>query len=203
MRRSAVLIGAMVCAAAYIAWPFHTAWSVREAVKAGNSAYLARTFEWKPVKVTLKESMSELVLGPINASMDGKPHRKGLWASIKSYYGRSAVNTLVERYATPTGLPTLFSYGRTVRKNVLGAKDPDEGLPLPGRIANAWSRLERAAFVSLTRFEIDMRDKFEPTRVYAGVLELKDWRWKVVELRVRQNQPETTPLRFTSATASE
>ncbi|MCH9808924.1 MAG: DUF2939 domain-containing protein [Alphaproteobacteria bacterium] len=201
MRRSLVLFGVLACAA-YIVWPFHTAWSVREAVKSGNSSYLAKHFEWGPVKKTLKDSMTEMVLGPIEASLEGKPRRKGLWASFKSYYGRTAVNSIVERYANPSGLPTLFSYGRTVRTNVLGRKDPDEGLSLPARIASAWNRLDRAAFVSLTRFEIDMRDKYEPTRVYAGVMELKDWRWKVVELRVRQRQAAPTALRFTSAAST-
>lgn len=202
MRRSLFLIGVIICAAAYIAWPFHTAWSVKEAVKSGDRSYLAQQIEWEPVKASLKESMTELVLGPIDASLDGKPQRKGLWASFKSFYGRNAVNTLVERYANPSGLPTLFSYGRTVRTNVLGHKDPDDGLSLPARIANAWSRIDRAAFTSPTRFEIDMRDKFEPTRVYAGVMELKDWRWKVVELRVRQRNLPSVVQRFTSASTA-
>ena len=42
MRRF-VLIG-LVCvcsAAAYVAMPFYTAWSIREAIRAGNSTYLA------------------------------------------------------------------------------------------------------------------------------------------------------------------
>lgn len=190
MRRFLLLICALACAAAYIVWPLYTAWSIKQAVKSGDSAYLAQHFEWTPVKVTLKQSMSEMVLDPIDASVKGMPERRGLWTSLKERYGRSMVESLVDRYANPTGLPTLFSYGRTVRRDMLGKPDPDEGLPLYRRVANAWSRLDRAEFVTPTRFEIDMRDKYENTRVYAGVLELKDWRWIVTELRVRQRRPE-------------
>lgn len=189
MRRAILFLGVMLCTA-YVAWPFHTAWSIKEAVKSGNSDYLAQHFEWPPVKAALKESMAEMVLGPSVSPTDGKPQRKGLWESFKAHYGRNVVNTLVDRYATPSGLPTLFSYGRTVRTDILDRDDPDEGQPLPNRIANAWSRLDRAQFITPTRFEIDLRDKFEPDRVYAGVLELKDWRWKVTELRVRQRPAE-------------
>jgi len=42
-----------------------------------------------------------------------------------------------------------------------------------------------------------MRDEFEPDRVYCGVLELMDWRWKVTELRVRQHQSQSQTLRLT------
>ncbi|MBU1210659.1 MAG: DUF2939 domain-containing protein [Alphaproteobacteria bacterium] len=216
MRRIALVICAgFLCAPVYLGWPFHTAWSIKEAVEAGDSGYLARHVEWTPVKVTLKESMSRMVLGPQEASLEDKQQRQGLWANFKAYYGRTMVDTLVERYANPTGLPTLFSYGRTVRRDLLGTTDPDDGQPLHVRIANAWQRIDRAAFITPTRFEIEMRDKFEPTRVYAGVLELKDWRWMVTELRVRQHQPdtptgqpiappqpETTDLRFSSRIAT-
>ena len=180
---------AIIAAAAYIVWPLHTAWSIREAVKSGDSMYLDAHFDWRPVKDTLKASMSDMVLGPITASLDGKPQRASLWQRLKRYYGRSMVDTLIDRYANAEGLPTLFSYGRNVRTNVLWREDPDAGLSLPARVANAWSRIDRAEFITPTRFEIDMRDKYELDRVYAGVLHLRGWRWVVTELRVLQRAP--------------
>jgi hypothetical protein len=198
MRRILLVIGLLLGAACYIAWPFHTAWSIKEAVKSGDSTYLAQHFEWAPVKETLKASMADLVLGPTDTALEDKPQRQGLWANFKAYYGRNMVNGMVERYATPTGLSTLFGYGRTVSVNVLGREDPDKGVPLPQRIADAWSRVERATFVTPTRLEIDMRDEFEPDRIYSGVLELMDWRWKVTELRVRQHQSQSRTPRLTN-----
>jgi len=180
---------ACLLAGAYVFWPFHTVWSIKEAVKNGDSTYLAEHFEWHPVKETLKESMGEMVFQPVEETLQEKPERQGLWNSIKTYYGRTMVDQIVERYANPTGLPRLFSYGRTVREDVLGKLDPDEGKPLQVRIADSWARIDRATFVTPTRFEIDMRDKYNPRRVYAGVLELKNWRWTVTELRVHERTP--------------
>lgn len=189
MRRFLLLICLLLGAAAYGVWPFYTAWSIKEAVKSGDSAYLVKHIEWAPVKETLKASMTDMMLQPVAETMQKKPQRKGLWSSFKAYYGRTMVESIVERYANPTDLPQLFSYGRTIRRDLLGRIDPDEGQPLHTRIANAWARIDRAAFITPVRFEIDLRDKFEPTRVYAGVLELKDWRWIVTQLRVYERPP--------------
>ncbi len=193
------LLGALF-AAAYGFWPLMTAWSIKEAVKSGDSGYLARHVDWAPVKVTLKESMSEMVLGRVDASAAGNPGKRSLWQRFKNYYGKSVVENLVERYANAKDLPKLFSYGRSVRRNVLLRTDPDDGLPFHERIAAAWGRVDRAAFITPTRFEIDMRDKFEPSRVYAGVLEFQDWRWIVTELRVHQRQtPPSIAIPLSSA----
>lgn len=187
MRVVLVLLVGVLAGAMYVLWPFHTAWAIKEAIKSGDSAYLARHVDWPPVKASLKASMADMVLGPLDASIEVEPERKSVWQRLKENYGRSVVDSLVERYANPEGLPTLFSYGRSVRKNVLMREDPDDGLSLPQRLANAYARLERATFTSPVRLELDMRDKYQPDRIYAGVLELRDWRWVMTELRVEQS----------------
>ncbi|MET0638783.1 MAG: hypothetical protein ABWZ19_02075, partial [Hyphomicrobium sp.] len=53
------------------------------------------------------------------------------------------------------------------------------------RIDRAWARVKRAEFTSLTSFEIDMEDKYDPTRLYLGKLELFPAGWKLTELRVK------------------
>src|SRR5260370_620910 len=52
-------------------------------------------------------------------------------------------------------------------------------------LARAWARVKRAEFTSLTSFEIDMEDKYDPTRLYLGKLELRSVGWKLTELRVK------------------
>lgn len=203
MRRLFFLMCVGLCAGSYLAWPLYTAWTIKEAITTGDSAHIARHFDWDPVKKSLKQSMADMVLKPVDGNLTDKPHRKGLWASIKAYYSRNMINSIVDRYANPTGLPTLFSHGRTIRRNVLGRTDPDDGLPLGTRIANSWSRLDRAEFITLTRFEVDLRDKYDPTRIYAGVLELKDWRWMVTQLRVLQNTGDEPAGEFNHEPAAE
>ena len=46
----------------YIASPFVSAWFIREAVRNGNSDYLARAVEWPSVRETLKPSIVRIAL---------------------------------------------------------------------------------------------------------------------------------------------
>jgi len=167
----------------YIGSPLVTAWWIKEAIKSGDADYLEHRISWTPVKVSLKESLADMAVGPSLASTTGGG-RPSLWQRTKAGYGRYMVHNLVDRYATPSGLPTLFSYGRRMRRNVMGQPDPDEGLALPGRIASAWARVTRAEFVSLTRFAMEMRDKYDANRLYQGVLVFEGLGWKLVDLRV-------------------
>lgn len=194
MRKLATL---MVCVVAlmgtgafYVASPLYTAWSIREAVKSDDTATLSKRVVWSPVRRTLKTSLVQFTLGDGTTAGAEQPRTAsgGWWSKLKASYGRAVVERFVERYANPTGMRTLFTYGRSVRKNILFRTDPDAGLTLSQRLSAIWSRVLRAEFKSLTRFEIDMTDKFDPTRMYAGVLELS-WRgggWQLVELHVRR-----------------
>ncbi len=191
-----VLIGA---AGVYAASPFYTAWSIREAVKSGNAEFLRGAIEWTPVRKTLRDSMLAMTLGRPEAAVDKPQPGQGLWGSFKSYMSRNVVDGMVERYATPEGLPTLFAHGQTVRRNVLMKEDPEEKMGVLEKIAFIWSRITRAQFTGLTRFEMEMADKHEPTRLFAGVLEFKGegpgLGWKLTELRVRE-RPAASAVRL-------
>ncbi|NJM55698.1 MAG: DUF2939 domain-containing protein, partial [Verrucomicrobiae bacterium] len=59
VRRLALISFIVVIAAgAYVAGPFYTAWTIREAVVDNDSAYLERKIAWTSVRATLKESLS-------------------------------------------------------------------------------------------------------------------------------------------------
>jgi hypothetical protein len=117
----------------------------------------------------------------------GEPARKpSLWQRFKAYMGQGVVNRVVERYVTPEGLPQLFTYRKAykgMRDKIAGVQD-ETGLSLSERVRRFWSRVERAEFKSLTRFEIDVRDKLMPERRVDGVLELRGLEWKLTELRI-------------------
>ncbi len=179
----------------YALSPLYTAWSIREAVKSDDEAYLAHRIVWQPVRRTLKDSLLTYTLGqdvmPVMAAAGasaGNRPRPSWWSRLKASYGRSVVENFVDHYATPSGLKRLFTYGQSIRRTILRRSDPEAGLSLTERIAAAWARVERAQFVSLVRFEIDMRDAYDPLRLYAGVLEW-NWQaggWRLVELHVRR-----------------
>jgi hypothetical protein len=185
VKRSAIFTFVITfVAVGYVCSPFVTAWRIREAVRNGNSDYLATAIEWGSVRATLKPSIARIALGLPETVLDASAS-PGLWTRFKAYWGQGMVERAVESYVTPEGLPQLFSLRKAYRSYVLDADDEANTLPLPERIGKAWARVKRAEFKSVTRFEIDMEDKLDPTRVYLGTLELFPAGWKLTELRVR------------------
>jgi Protein of unknown function (DUF2939) len=180
----AVLGFALVIGTIYVGSPFVTAWGIREAVRNGNSDYLASAVEWGSVRETLKPTIAQIALNLPDPDQDPAAS-KGFWARFKAYWGQGAVNSLVEKYVTPEGLPQLFTLRKTYRSYVSNDEEDANTLALSDRIARAWARVRRAEFTSLTSFEIDMEDKLDPTRIYLGKLELRPTGWKLTELRVK------------------
>ncbi len=204
MRRIAVVfVFCLACLGGYLASPLVTAWSIKEAIESGDSAYLKHRVDWGPVKASLKASLGEMTLGPQPASSasGAEVKKPGLWQRLKAGYTRYAVNGLVERYATPTGLPTLFSYGRTVRHDIIGRTDPEKGMTFPEKIVSNWARVERAEFLSPTRFAMEMRDKYDSSRIYQGVLVFEGLGWKLVDLRVKTLEAAGRALKFVTGAA--
>jgi len=171
------------CAFAYVTAPFYTAWSIRSAAKAGNGQYLASKIDWAAIKPGLKMSLTKLALETSGTMAHVSPRpRPSLWKRVKAFSTRVIIHGFVERYANPSGFETLVTYGRAFR-----AKDEsDDHLPLLRRIGNVWSRVQRAAFTSLTRFEMDLLDKDDARRLYCGVFELRGFSWMLTDLRIRR-----------------
>lgn len=188
----------IVAVAAYVASPFVTAWQIREAVKSGDAAYLADKVEWDKVRETLKISLATAALDlPLEQSeadatgraAAGKPT---MWQRFKAYWGKGAVNRMVDNFANAEGLPKLFSYRRTYRDAVGEIDEPKTLANLPERMQEAWSRVRRAEFASPTRVEMEMTDKNDPDRRFAGILEFTGLEWKLVSLQVHQVKPRPT-----------
>ena len=183
--RALILKASFVClaVAAYIGSPFYTAWSIREAVRNGDSAYLQHRIDWPGVRATLAPTISQIAFDMPDA--ETAPQQKpGLWIRFKAYIGQGAVNRAIDSYVTPEGLPRLFAARKAYRDYVAGTPD-DSKIAVGERIKRAWSRVKRAEFTSLTTFEIDMLDKNDPDRMYLGKLALDGFGWKLKELRVK------------------
>ncbi len=184
---------AFIVLAGYVASPFVTAWTIREAIRNGDAATLETKVNWPRIKASLKSSMAVYALGPPAASAIGKQAdiatpapRPSLWQRIKTAYGRSVVNAMVDRMATPAALPKLFSYRQSYNKRVRGLPDEAEAYSFFERIRRTWSRITRAEFLSHRVFVMEMRDKDVADRSYHGVLELEGLVWKLVHLEVRR-----------------
>ncbi len=186
LRRLTVMTGLFaLIAAAYIAVPFWTAWTIREAIKANDSAYLTEKIVWPSVRTTLKESLQTYSLTGTGPPIDAEPSaaKPSLWQRIKSYVGKGAVDRFVETTVTPTGMGALLNMRKAYETNLVGA--PAERPPIWERMRRVWSKVTRAEFMSLDRFEMDMIDKNEPSRTISAVLERKGFEWLMTELRLK------------------
>ena len=186
---------ALLVSVGYVAAPFVTAWSIREAMQTGNTAYLAKKIEWPTVRETLRESLVAFATGPTTVASPGaEPPRPGLWQRIKTGLSRRAVDNVVDAYVTPEGLPQLFNARQFYRENISGEAAADRALPWHQRARRFWSRVKRAEFHSPTEFEIEMADRNDPGRHYVGLIKLRGMTWKLVELRVRKVREAALPL---------
>ncbi|MGQ0457692.1 MAG: DUF2939 domain-containing protein [Hyphomicrobium sp.] len=175
----------ILLAAAYIGAPFVTAWSIREAVRNGDSAYLERAVDWPSIRVTLAPSIQQLALDlPPGAAEAQATENLSVWQRVKAYFGGGAINTAIDSYVTPEGFTQLYKMRKAYRDYVSG--QPDEStMPVFERIKRAWARVKRAEFTSATTFEVDTTDRLDETRLYLAKFEISGFGWILKELRVR------------------
>jgi hypothetical protein len=176
------ILGALVMGA-YIAVPFWTAWTIREAMKGNDSVYLEKKIEWVTVRTSLKESLGKFAFRA-GGEMAELPAKPSVWQKIKTFVGQGAVDRFVDTTITPTGINGLFTMRKAYQASV-GGDDPTKRPPIWERMARVWSHVTRAEFARLDRFEMDMIDKQSPDRTINCVLELRGIEWKMTELRVK------------------
>ncbi|WP_295554966.1 DUF2939 domain-containing protein [uncultured Hyphomicrobium sp.] len=180
------LAAGFALAAAYIAYPLLTVWTIREAVRTSNAPYIEAKLEWPTVRETLRQSMLEYAIGPTPVVAPGaRGPTVGLWQRIKNGISRRAVDNMIESYVTPEGLPQLFGVRQFYRENISGEQAAIDAMPWNERVIGFWKRVKRAEFHSPTVFEIEMADRNDPTRHYVGLLKLRGIEWKLTELRLR------------------
>lgn len=195
----------------YAAMPFVAAWQIREAVRTGDKATLARKVDWPSVRQSLKSSIGETrqELGEL-ADTAGQPP-PGLWQRLKVAALPYLTDPLIDRYVSAEGAPRLYEWRQTWRNRVrpaLGRSDPatlfagtwiggtaiDRGLSLARRV-------DRARFVSACRVEIELADRTVESRRWFAALERKGLEWQLTEMKVMAvAQPvlRAAPARTTS-----
>jgi Protein of unknown function (DUF2939) len=169
-------------ATAYVASPFVAAFRIGEAIKAGDSAYLAGKVEWTPVRASLRGSIGPVAMGIPDP---GAGATLSYWQRLKLRLSQRSIDRAVDGYVTPEGLPRLFTYGQTYRR-LRGRIEPPRTLAnLPWRIQQTWSRLKRGVFLSPAMVEIEAQDRYSPDRHYIGRLQLQGLEWRLVSLSVK------------------
>jgi len=183
--RRVLLAGFLLLAlgAGYIVSPFVAAYSLREAIKAGDTATIERKVIWPSVRESLRASIAGHKQLLPEANELGERIRPTMWQRVKMAFGASMLDRFIETYVTPEGLPKLFRYRRMWNENVKGAASEDE-LPFSERAKMFYRRIVRAEFQSPTRVEIEIADRDSPDRRYVSVMELHGTEWKLAQLSV-------------------
>jgi hypothetical protein len=115
--------------------------------------------------------------------------------------------TAIDWYVTPEGAPQLYAWRQTWRQTVrpsIGLAEPPmalagtsfEGTALD-KVVTVLRRVDRAAFTSPVRVELEMRDRYVDDRSYRVVLQLRGLTWKVTEVYVLRSR-KPTPASATS-----
>lgn len=204
LRKLLIIVVLALCAAlAYAAAPLHAAWRIREAVRADDTATLRQTVDWHEVRQSLKASVGETrkVLGEL-AEAAGLPPPT-LWQRIKAAALPYLADPLIDRYVTAEGAPKLYAWRQTLRKGARAVQvAPAQASALAGTwlagsaIDRGWSvarRIERLAFTSPTRLEIEISDRYAPGRRWLAALELRGLGWQLTQLRVLPGPPARRP----------
>lgn len=167
----------------YVLSPFWAAWTLREAIKAGDTKTIERKVVWEGVRQSLRASIAGNSQLLPEANSVGETIRPSLWQRVKTAFGASMLDRFIESYVTPEGLPKLFRYRRTWNGTMKGEPDED-AMAFTERARRFYSRVTRAEFKSTTVVEIEMADKNTPARRYITTMELHGTEWKLAALRV-------------------
>src|SRR5262245_45670935 len=126
-----LLLVFLILAAAYIAWPLHTALKIREAMRSGDAATLAAKVEWDSVRASLKASMSAEALAVLESEPDAP--KPSLWQRVKASVAPHLASSIIDRYVTPEYLPVFLGYRRIWRGTTQPVlAKPDAPTPLTG-----------------------------------------------------------------------
>ncbi len=186
----------LVLAGGYAATPFLAMWQIREAVRSGDVKTLEQKVDWAAVRRSLKQSngATRAVIAEYSDAANAGGPKPGLWQRIKNAAAPLFTDPLIERYVTAEGASQLYAWRQSWREKVrptIGLSEPKTVLaetPLAGtgldRVLSVARRLDRAAFVSPTRIEAELRDRYREDRRWKAVLELQDWTWKLTEVHV-------------------
>jgi len=193
-RIGAVLLLVLIVAGAYSATPFLAMWQIREALRAGDITTLERRVDWVSVRRSLKQSNGEVRAALAEYSQASGLPKPGIWSRIKSAAAPFFADPLIDRYVTAEGAPQIYGWRQTWRQKVrpaVGFSEPPTVLaatPLAGtgvdRAVSVARRVTRAAFVSPTRVEVEVRDRYKADRRWLAVLELNGWSWQLTEVHI-------------------
>ncbi|MEO1709086.1 MAG: DUF2939 domain-containing protein [Pseudomonadota bacterium] len=221
MRRSFVL-GLLVLmvgvgAVAFAASPFYAAWTLREAIRTGDTETVNRKIDWEPFRASLRRAIANNAGLVPDVRAASRRIRPTLWQRVKRVFGASLIDRFIETHVTPTGLPKLYAdHVRKRKQNRLSRSSAprtdrllragfhpatrsqsgpaEAGLDWKARLQRFVRRLSRAEFLDWTTVEIEVRDQVRSDRSFIATLQLIGTQWKLTHLDIKTKKRRARDL---------
>ena len=167
--RSAVLALGLFLGALFAASPLIAAYRLHEAIAKGDVAGIEAFVDFRSVRYSLKSSISHVMIA------DAEVRRAEMGFIRRAGYkiGDTIAPYLVDRYIAKQVTPDGFvDYVRS---------------PLPAGVQkrSMLQNIERARYTGFARFEIDVKDRADPSRRYRAVFTRKGLAWRLTEVNVQ------------------
>lgn len=186
---SPAILPVLFAGLAYGAWPAFDAYRLERAITVSDIGAVRIQVDW----VGVRESLRASILARLSEAKRQRPLQASFATLIRyNLADRWAPGIIDKRLAedvTPEGFVRYMSAA------------PPPGKPVPVRVGRyvtvmlpgppsatasrpTFERIRKAGFQSLTRFAIDIEDRFDPGKVYRAVLSLEDFAWKLAEVQM-------------------
>jgi Protein of unknown function (DUF2939) len=160
---------------AYTLSPMATAALLGKAVKDNNIDLMNAIVDWQGVKDSLRAS----ILARLDEKAQNRPVAAGVLDSVKftltDTIGPYMVDYVIDQRVSPAGFNLYMGPHSPMAEKVRAQGiDPDT---LPS--ANTLKRIHKAYFRDLTHFEVEIEDRWDPTKVLLAKFELRDFMWRL------------------------
>lgn len=174
--RSAVLALGLFIGALFAASPLIAAYKLHEAITKGDVAAIEASVDFRSVRYSLKSSISQVMI----ADAEARRAQLGFIRRVGYKIGDAFAPYLVDRYIAKQVTPNGFiDYVRSP-------------LPAGARKRSMLQNIERARYTGFARFEIDVKDRADPTRRYRAVFTRTGLAWRLTEVNVLPARRQTT-----------
>jgi hypothetical protein len=184
LKRSSLLLLAL--GLAYAAWPLGSAWQLRQAIKARDTAALEARVDWPALRANLKPKIVEAV-------REDAARSTGLAGVLKRAVGGTLAEKTVDLAVTPQTLARILAGRDLVAARQKPSGPPDTNPPTPGPVRAGEAtddlddplpprRLRWAFFETPTRFRFEAIHPRLANHRIASVFALSGLSWKLVDI---------------------
>ena len=166
--RSVFLALGLFAGVALAASPLIAAYRLHEAIERGDVPTIEEAVDWPSVRHSLKSSVSQVMIADAEARRSELGMFRRIGYKIGDAFAPYFVDRMIAKQMTPQG---FIDY----------ARQPTAAGSRPPRVVDL---IERAAYTSLDRFEIDVRDRIDRSRRYRAVFTRKLLTWTMTEVRL-------------------